>query len=211
MRLYRQAALALSGVFVGACGGADFTLGASDAGSADVVSASPGDATMSGDDGPAGGGGVDATPGRHRDAGAAADAGGDDAAAASDASMAGEQCGALSCAALDVCCVYTSGGGGAPQYSCDVACSPPPNGQVLSSLGCVQTSDCAFGTVCCIERVNNDNRSACAPSCTSNQAQLCDPATSTGECPANAPCSTTNIFDWGLPRTFATCGGVSVP
>jgi hypothetical protein len=36
---------------------------------------------------------------------------------------------------------------------------------------------------------------------------LCDPNAAPSGCDAGVQCSSNNIGDWGLPRTYATCGG----
>jgi hypothetical protein len=76
--------------------------------------------------------------------------------------------------------------------------------------------------VCCMTASNNTVSSQCTTAdpdggatCTGqDSAQLCDKnATPTG-CPdagQNSQCSSSNIDAWGLPRSFATCGGKDGP
>jgi hypothetical protein len=58
-----------------------------------------------------------------------------------------------------------------------------------------------------VRTTNNGAGSECKASCTNNEAQLCDPQAATTGCPAQDPCSNKNISDWGLPSSYATCGG----
>ena len=123
-------------------------------------------------------------------------------------------CGGLSCATADACCVYTPGAdGGAADYACALqsACPAAGSGQKRADLACTSTADCA-PVVCCIQRLaNGDDQSRCMATCMGNDVQFCDPSAADAGCPANAPCSTSNISDWNLPPTFGTCGGVMVP
>jgi hypothetical protein len=129
-------------------------------------------------------------------------------------------CGATSCAiATEVCCVSRTNAGTA--YGCATGTTCPGagggdggggggggGGGDVVALKCSGAANCAPGTVCCVDQTNNGATSACLPSCGQGQAQLCDPTagTATG-CAVNQPCSSNNIGDWGLPRTYATCGG----
>jgi len=144
--------------------------------------------------------------------GSTGDASGADSAAdaGADAGPVGEQCGATMCGAREACCIY-SNNGVPSRFECHAVCPAAQGGQQLSSLRCARASDCTGGDVCCVERVASENVSACAPACTQNQAQLCDPGAPTSGCSASSPCSTSNIADWGLPQGMGTCGGVPVP
>jgi hypothetical protein len=75
----------------------------------------------------------------------------------------------------------------------------------VAALKCSGAANCASGMVCCI---GPNGASACAASCTRDQAQLCDPNAMMSGCGDAGACSSMNIGDWGLPRTFATCGGL---
>lgn len=122
-------------------------------------------------------------------------------------------CGATSCAiATEICCVTRRQNTVPPgaSYGCvtGAACPVPPGGGDVSALKCSSAANCPAGTVCCVDQVNNGSTSACQASCGQGQAQLCDPAAGdAGGCAPNQPCSSNNIGDWGLPRSYATCGG----
>jgi hypothetical protein len=114
-------------------------------------------------------------------------------------------CGTTTCAIpAQSCCVSQSDNGTA--YSCsaaDAGCGGGDN----SALKCSGAANCPPGQVCCVRTTNNGAASDCQTACNGNQAQLCDPkATPTG-CDAGVNCSNNNIGDWGLPPTYATCGG----
>jgi hypothetical protein len=124
-------------------------------------------------------------------------------------------CGATTCAIpAQSCCVERVGG--ATNFGCftGAACPAVDAGVDVASLKCSSQANCAAGTVCCATQVGNGNAatSQCAATCTGgNTAQLCDPNAAGGVtgCPAvdGGACSSKNISDWGLPATYATCGG----
>lgn len=123
-------------------------------------------------------------------------------------------CGSTSCAIPgESCCVVSSGGNTA--YGCvsGTSCpAPPPGGGGDSiALKCSSAANCSAGTICCVSKQGSVATSACQLTCTASyEAQLCDlNAPSTG-CPPNASsaCSSNNVGDWGLPSTYATCGGI---
>ena len=189
-----------------ACGGDAFVLGAADGGGGPADASGATDAGVPGPDGSPG-----PRPGKDGSV-----QGGDGAVARSDggAPVPTGACGNLSCAAVEVCCVYTPGAdGGAADYACalPLTCPAAGSGQQRAELACTSTADCA-PIVCCIQRLTTgDDRSRCAATCTGNEVQFCDPGAADAGCPASAPCSTNNIADWNLPPTFGTCGGRSVP
>jgi hypothetical protein len=135
-------------------------------------------------------------------------------------------CGGATCNVPSESCCVTSGGG-APGYECVVgpACPGGDGGRSDTvALQCTSAANCAAGTVCCMTASNNSVSSQCTPAssdggdtCTGqDSAQLCDKnanGTATG-CPAggqNSQCSSDHIDAWGLPGTFATCGGKDGP
>lgn len=149
--------------------------------------------------------------------------GGTSAEAGPGGDTGGMTCGAVRCPTSGaICCAYPSQRGDAFSYlcvggaTCPVADAGRGDPQTPTVLGCTTTSNCAIGTVCCIH-TNEQNEgaqsstSACRPTCTDKEAQLCDPAAATTGCAASAPCSSENIASWELPPTFATCGGVEAP
>lgn len=137
---------------------------------------------------------------------ASASDGGSEGSSAADAARDGmlppthTTCGPMQCAAMQTCCVTQNN---PPQFTCaQGACT---NGQ--TALQCAKASDCPMGSVCCVRRMNGNATSSCALSCGQNEAQLCDPKEMPTGCPPNQPCSNSNIADWNLPPSFATCGG----
>jgi hypothetical protein len=131
-------------------------------------------------------------------------------------------CGSTACAIpSQVCCVDRVGGGTA-SYQCVTGATCPVvdagagnNGDPPTALQCAGAANCGGGTVCCVQRTGGVTSSSCKASCGGqNAAQLCDPkaAAASSGCPADAgtlsQCLTRDIADWGLPATFATCGGV---
>ena len=76
-----------------------------------------------------------------------------------------------------------------------------------AALKCSGAANCGAGTICCVDQ---NGSSACAVSCKRDEAQLCDPAAGSSGCGDAGACSSMNIRDWGLPRTFGTCGGVGM-
>jgi hypothetical protein len=121
-------------------------------------------------------------------------------------------CGSTSCAIpAETCCVVSSGSN--TSYGCvsGTSCPAPDAGAGGDSIAlkCSGAANCSPGTVCCVSKQGAVATSACEVTCTASyQAQLCDlNAPSTG-CPTSAACSSKNVGDWGLPSTYATCGGM---
>ncbi len=124
-------------------------------------------------------------------------------------------CGATTCSIpAETCCVYPVAN---PPPSVSYACAvgsgcpaPTTGGDPATALKCSSAVNCPANTVCCVSQVGNTVSSACQSSCTNQQAQLCDPNVAQGAsgCAADAgACSNSQIGDWGLPKTFGTCGG----
>jgi len=122
-------------------------------------------------------------------------------------------CGAGSCSLpAQSCCVYDT----TPStYACVDGPSCPlldggGGGGQGTALQCSGAANCPQGTVCCVfEQPNKQVASACQQTCANNQAQLCDPTAAVSGCAADAgACSSANVSDWGLPKGYATCGGV---
>jgi hypothetical protein len=125
-------------------------------------------------------------------------------------------CGSNACSIpAQSCCVYET------QPTWSYACIDGTSCPVLdagagtggggqgTALACSGAANCADGTVCCVyENANKQVQSSCMSSCPANGAQLCDPNAPVSGCAASAACSTANISDWGLPKGFATCGGI---
>lgn len=112
----------------------------------------------------------------------------------SDAS-AGVACGATACTPPgQICCVPTNGG--APACETGSTCS----GQNAVGLQCTSSADCP-GQVCCFDQ----NRAACATTCSGGAVQLCDPAATSNSCPQGRQCRTGQID--GLPSSIGACGG----
>jgi hypothetical protein len=169
------------------------------------------DALATGDGGPRGAPGTVVANGGTGAGGAAGAPGG---------STSALSCGTASCVIPGESCCLTETGG-AFSFSCVVGSSCPAaagdagpggngNGQNgnTATLQCTSAANCAAGTVCCVSAPNNGTTSSeCKTSCTGDVAQLCDPNAATTGCAAAQPCSSRNIGDWGLPQTFATCGG----
>jgi hypothetical protein len=117
-------------------------------------------------------------------------------------------CGSQSCSiATQICCVAQNGRGAVCVSGSDCAAADAGQPGDLAGLKCTGAANCAQGTVCCIDPSGN---SACAASCDQNGAQLCDPAAANPGCGDAGACSSRNIGDWGLPRTFGTCGGIGM-
>ncbi len=123
----------------------------------------------------------------------------------------GSQCGIPA----QSCCVYETKP--AWTYVCVDGASCPlmdggGGGGKGTGLQCSGAANCTQGTVCCVyENPNKQVVSSCETSCPSNGAQLCDPnapAASSGCAPDGGVCSPANISDWGLPKGYATCGGI---
>jgi hypothetical protein len=124
-------------------------------------------------------------------------------------------CGSAQCSIpAQVCCVSGGGngaGGGVFAYACVMGASCPMamgNNNPPTALKCSSSANCNAGTVCCVKQNGQDTESSCQVTCGNNDAQLCDPAAASSGCAAGVMCSAANIGDWGLPRSFATCGGV---
>lgn len=163
-------------------------------------------------------GGANGSSGGPREAGAngvTADGGVDPASAAPGGDTTSIACGATSCPIpAESCCVTDLPNNGGRSYACVAGSSCPAaaGGGDTTALKCSSAANCAAGTVCCVMQTNGVTTSACQATCVSGKgtdtAQLCDPkAPDGGGCPAGAPCSNDSIGDWGLPKTFATCGG----
>jgi hypothetical protein len=125
-------------------------------------------------------------------------------------------CGSAQCAIpAQVCCVTEqrqprdAGGGLVYSYACVMgnSCPMPMNGGT-NALQCSSAANCAAGTVCCVSQNGQTTTSSCKATCGNNDAQLCDPTAAMTGCSASAPCSNNNVGDWGLPPSYATCGGM---
>lgn len=123
-------------------------------------------------------------------------------------------CGTNACSiATQSCCVYET----QPTWSyvcvdgtsCPIVDGGGGGGQG-TALACSGAANCADGTVCCVfEGPNKQVQSSCMTACPANGAQLCDPSAAVSGCAADAgACSSANISDWGLPKGYATCGGI---
>lgn len=119
-------------------------------------------------------------------------------------------CGGSQCAIPgQSCCVYQTQPTWTYQCVNGTICPQVGGGTQGTSLKCSGTSNCAQGTLCCVyQDVNKQTVSSCEKACPNGGAQLCDPNAPNSGCPSNATCSTANIGDWGLPKGYATCGGV---
>lgn len=121
-------------------------------------------------------------------------------------------CGASQCAIpAQSCCVYQT----QPTwtYMCTNGSTCPQldgGGNQGTGLQCSGAANCTQGTLCCVYQDANQNvASSCMQTCPAKGAQLCDPkASSSGCAPDAGVCSPSNIADWGLPKGYATCGGV---
>jgi hypothetical protein len=123
-------------------------------------------------------------------------------------------CGGSQCAIPgQSCCVYQTnptwtylcvGGSACPQLDGGGGGNPP------TGLQCSGAANCGQGTLCCVyQDANQKTASSCMQTCPAKGAQLCDPNASSSGCAADAgTCSPANIGDWGLPKGYATCGGV---
>lgn len=130
-------------------------------------------------------------------------------------------CGSATCSIpAQSCCITNPPGPNNFAFACvtggcAVDAGPGGGGDPPTALKCSGQANCGPGTVCCVSTGNNTTTSECKASCGGggggggDTAQLCDPAApaASNGCPQNAPCSTNNIGDWGLPNTFGTCGG----
>ena len=116
-------------------------------------------------------------------------------------------CGSTTCAIpAENCCVDHLNG--MTSYSCASVCGAVDAGGDTIAMKCSGQANCAAGTVCCVEQVGaNGAASQCQPACGPKQAQLCAPMAAVSGCMAGVMCSNTNISDWNLPPSYATCGG----
>lgn len=117
-------------------------------------------------------------------------------------------CGNTACAiGAQVCCVQQLQNPPPPfAYGCVTGTTCPSMNN--TALGCSSTANCPANQVCCIDQPQNGPvSSSCRTSCPANGAQLCDPSAMPTGCPMGVMCSSANIGDWGLPPSFATCGG----
>lgn len=203
-----------SAITVWACGSSsdgELTAPAPDAGDAMTTpDGSTSSTSSSGSSGTADGGG---------DGGTSSGAlGGDGGIDPPDAGPGGDltkvTCGATSCAIPAETCCVSDVGNGALGYACTAGTTCPrlTGGGDTTALKCTSAKNCAAGTVCCVMQTKGVTTSSCQATCTSgngtDSAQLCDPSAGDGGgCPAADPCSNKSINDWGLPKTFGTCGG----
>jgi hypothetical protein len=110
----------------------------------------------------------------------------------------------------ELCCYQ---GGASPGFSCGATCPIvlPGKHPGSAALACESAANCGTGLSCCVHLENGQTVSRCEASCAGAPAQLCDfyaaPGVDTG-CPATAPCSHAFVNEFGLPPTYATCGGV---
>ncbi len=207
-----------SGIAVWACGsdelGSDLT-SQSDGGASSSSSSSSG-ATSSTSSSGSSGTASDGGSGDAGDGGSSGALGGDGGVDPPDAGPGGSTtsitCGATSCALpAQQCCASQVPGPGNLGWACvaasDAGCPPPPGGGDVTSLKCSAQANCPTNTVCCVRQTNDGAASECKASCTNNEAQLCDPNAVPTGCSQQNACSSKNIGDWGLPNTYATCGG----
>lgn len=186
--------LQVDSVNCGACGTACPTDGMCQAGACTSVSSVAND------------GGRDAADGA-----VVADGGSDPPNAGPGGDISHLPCGTAQCSLPgETCCI--SGFHNGLAYSCvnGPSCAGAP-GIGKTALKCSGAANCAAGTVCCVRAFResgNDAASACKATCGGNEAQLCDLNAAPTGCPAAKACSSTRIGDWGLPQTFATCGGL---
>lgn len=204
--------VAVSGIAMLRCGGSSGATDLLDARDASTGTPDSGDPTGSNDGGANGtldGAQSEATPGG---SGGTTDAGGPGGTTASLA------CGATACAIPSQVCCVDRVGGGAASYQCVTGATCPAidagagnNVDPPTALQCAGAANCGSGTVCCVQQVGGATTSSCKASCGGqNSAQLCDPKATNPGCLATgnlSVCSSKDIGDWGLPATFATCGG----
>ena len=109
-----------------------------------------------------------------------------------------------------LCCI--AGPAAGPSYACVTGTSCPVVNPGMNpgsaALACSVGSNCAAGLSCCLDIVNGQSVSTCKASCAASPAQLCDRFISVNGCSVQKPCSNANTNDFGLPATYATCGGV---
>ena len=222
------AAATFVSTFYVACGGSSsadaFAVDAGDDGSTSG-DAQHGDGAAAGGDAALGDDGSPTDTGAPRDGGSpftdAAPAFSGDGGGANDAGPGGTvsqiACGSTSCSlATDFCCVYRANNP-PPEFLFDCASGSgcptnPAANNDATALACSSAANCPPSTVCCVNDNGRRVWSQCQTACTSGSgvqsAQLCDPTAATTGCPTSQPCSSNSIGDWGLPRGFATCGGV---
>jgi hypothetical protein len=188
-------------------GGNDTGLSATDGGSGDAGGSS--DAGGSAADGASADGAAgDGAPATGD--GGASDGGVNPADAGPGGTATTLTCGTTTCAIPAQTCCVQSLGGGVRAYACsaaDAGCAPGGGGGDTTALKCSGQANCAPGLVCCVSQTNAGAASDCKPTCTQNEAQLCDKSAPDAGCPSSQGCSSANITDWGLPLTYATCGG----
>lgn len=204
---------------VWACGTDASGIGLGDDGGADAVADALSDAfaidSDSGTDGAVADGG-DAQDDALADGAFVADGG-----SASDAGPGGNTstlpCGSAQCGIpAQTCCVFSNPNPppdffyGCYNGACPVDAGFDAGTGDITSLKCSGAANCPVGSVCCVyETANKRVASDCFASCGGGQAQLCDPsAVDSGCSPDAGACSSANVTDWGLPNTYATCGGV---
>ena len=132
-------------------------------------------------------------------------------------------CGNAACAIPgQACCVFQNAtpppdfsyacyNGGCPSPSADAGADAQGGGGGggVTALSCSGAANCPPNTVCCVTEIPPIVRSDCRAACGPSQAQLCDPRAAISGCAPDAgACSSANVTDWGLPNTYATCGGV---
>lgn len=127
------------------------------------------------------------------------------------------RCGDKTCSIPgQTCCVDFSQG---PPEEISFACvngsdCPAPDsgstaGQPGVALKCAGAANCQVGTACCITKIQTTIFARCTPLCGTGEAQLCEPNTSVSGCSnVSGSCSNANVDSWGLPSSYATCGGV---
>lgn len=120
-------------------------------------------------------------------------------------------CGTSTCALPgQLCCI--AGPAAGPSYACVTGTScpivNPGNNPGSAALSCSVQSNCTAGLFCCLDIVSGQSVSTCKSSCAASPAQLCDRFIADNGCAVQKPCSNANTNDFGLPATYATCGGV---
>lgn len=206
-----------------ACGGSDGSgdlIGPAPDGSADATltpTGSEGGGGGGGDGGGAGGDGGGSGDGGARgpDGSVVADGGAGPDSGKPGGDTAQLACGSTSCNIPGESCCVDRVSNVVFQYTCVAGASCPVvggggggGGDPGTALKCSAAANCPAGTKCCIQQNGGVTSSSCKATCGGNEAQLCDPGAATTGCSAAAPCSSNNIKDWGLPGSFATCGGV---
>jgi hypothetical protein len=133
-------------------------------------------------------------------------------------SMSSLPCGSTQCAIpAEVCCV--SANANPPpdfSYACYTGTCPVDDAGAVgaggpTALQCSGAANCPANTVCCVtQQPGGGVASSCVATCDpAGSAQLCDPNAANSGCSQDAgACSSANVTDWGLPSSYATCGGV---